>query len=92
VGGLEWIYLHVQLSTPTETQITTSGSADSLSIYGDKIVWEDWRNGSIYMYNISTSKEILVNTSELSPTVLGKNGTGDIYVYTNLTWNPDSVP
>ena len=88
------VYMY-NLPTFVETQITTSGSSHSPAIYGDKVVWEDSRNGwnhsEIYMYNISISKEILVNTSELSPNVLGKNGTGDIYVYTSLKWNPDSV-
>jgi beta propeller repeat protein len=53
-----------------ETQITTSGSASSPSIYGDRIVWQDWRNGNrddgpfnIYMYNISTQKETQITTS-----------------------------
>jgi len=32
------------------------------AIYGDRIVWDDWRNvtginTNIYMYNLSTSKE-----------------------------------
>ncbi|AAM06172.1 PEGA domain-containing protein [Methanosarcina acetivorans] len=88
------IYMH-NLSTATETQITASESLIySPAIYGDNIVWVDDRNNrsEIYMYNISTSKEILINTSKLSQTVLGKNETGDIYVYTSLTWNPDPVP
>ncbi|AKB43579.1 PEGA domain-containing protein [Methanosarcina vacuolata] len=94
-NGKADIYMY-NLSTSVKTQITANGSAYSPAIYGDKIVWVDNRNGwnqsEIYMYNISTSKEILVNTSELSPNVLGKNGTGDIYVYTSLKWSPDSVP
>jgi beta propeller repeat protein len=56
--------------TINETQITTSGSAESPSIYGDRIVWRDWRNGNrddgpfnIYMYNISTQKETQITTS-----------------------------
>jgi len=56
--------------TINETQITTSGSAESPSIYGDRIVWQDWRNGNrddgpfnIYMYNISTQKETQITTS-----------------------------
>ncbi len=56
--------------TINETQITTSGSAGVPSIYGDRIVWKDWRNGNrddgpfnIYMYNISTHKETQITTS-----------------------------
>ncbi|MDW5549602.1 PKD domain-containing protein [Methanosarcina sp.] len=56
--------------TINKTQITTSGSAAYPSIYGDRIVWLDWRNGNqndgpfnIYMYNISTHKETQITTS-----------------------------
>jgi beta propeller repeat protein len=57
------------LSTSTETQITVNNSTrENPAIYGDRIVWEDDRNGSganIYMYNLSTSTEtqITVNNS-----------------------------
>jgi beta propeller repeat protein len=66
--------------TINKTQITTSGSAAVPSIYGDRIVWEDWRNGNrddgpfnIYMYNISTHKETQITTSEsaVSPAIYG---------------------
>ncbi len=56
--------------TINKTQIITSGSAAYPSIYGDRIVWLDWRNGNqndgpfnIYMYNISTHKETQITTS-----------------------------
>jgi len=56
--------------TINKTQITASGSAGGPSIYGDRIVWLDWRNGNrddgpfnIYMYNISTHKETQITTS-----------------------------
>ena len=55
--------------TINKTQITTSGSAGGPSIYGDRIVWRDWRNGyrdsleeesDVYMYDLSTHKEIRI--------------------------------
>ncbi|HZK71058.1 MAG TPA: hypothetical protein VFD03_05995 [Clostridia bacterium] len=51
--------------TITEIQITTSGSAGSPAIFGNKIVWEDTRNGKsdIYMYDLSTKKESQITTS-----------------------------
>ena len=77
------IYIY-NISTSKETQITTSGSVGNPAIYGDRIVWTDSQKVSdIYNYNISTSEEIPINTSKLSPTVLGRNGTGEIYVYTS---------
>ena len=55
------------LFSVTETRITTSGSAERPAIYGDAIVWQDFRNGKqiggsngiydVYMYNLSTSNE-----------------------------------
>ncbi|AKJ39217.1 PKD domain-containing protein [Methanosarcina barkeri] len=66
--------------TFNKTPITISGSAESPSIYGDRIVWEDWRNGNqndgpsnIYMYNISTQKETQITTSgsATSPSIYG---------------------
>lgn len=56
-----------------ETQLTTSGSAEKPAIYGDVIVWQDLRNGmqsnglsngtyDIYMYNLSTSREIQITS------------------------------
>lgn len=55
-----------------ETQITTSISyKESPSIYGDRIVWQDYRNGypgnaswDIYMYDLTASKEIRITTDE----------------------------
>ena len=58
-----------------ETQITTSGSAFNPAIYGDRIVWEDWRNGNheFYMYDLSTSREtqITINESPSIPAIYG---------------------
>ena len=53
------IYMY-DLSTSREIQITDDDSDQySPDIYGDRIVWADWRNRGwdIYMYNISTSRE-----------------------------------
>ncbi|AKB74941.1 cell surface protein [Methanosarcina lacustris Z-7289] len=70
------IYMY-DLSTSTETQITTNESCQTNpAIYGDKIVWQDSRNGGsgdywdptgnwdIYMYDISTSTETQITTNE----------------------------
>jgi beta propeller repeat protein len=68
------IYLY-NISTSKETQITTSGSAGSPAIYGDRIVWLDGRSGDgdIYLYNLSTQKEFRITTSGSTegPTVFG---------------------
>jgi beta propeller repeat protein len=54
--------------TLTETQITPSKSNQTFpAIYGDKIVWQDDRNGngcSLFMYDLSTSKEIQITTNK----------------------------
>jgi len=88
-----------------ETQITTEGHSQSQpAIYGNKIVWKDWRNGSdadIYMYNLITNQESVVTTatdSQESPAIYGnkvvwqdlRNGYWDIYMY-NLITNQESV-
>ncbi len=54
------------LSISKETQITNSGKAADPSIYGDRIVYVDTRNGNadIYMYDLSTSKETQITTNE----------------------------
>jgi beta propeller repeat protein len=59
------------LSTSKFKGISTSRSAGSPDIYGNRIVWEDWRNywvynvwsQDIYMYDLSTSKEKRITTS-----------------------------
>jgi len=64
-------------SNITETQITTNASDQySPVIYGNKIVWQDYRNGNwdIYIYDLSTKKEtqITTNTSDqYSPAIYG---------------------
>ncbi|AAM03932.1 cell surface protein [Methanosarcina acetivorans C2A] len=55
--------------TLVETQITTNPSSQEVpAIYGDIIVWQDWRNGysnsDIYMYNVSSDKETQITTNE----------------------------
>jgi beta propeller repeat protein len=79
--------------THKKTQVTASGSAGSPEIYGDRIVYEDWRDrySDIYMYNISTSSETRITTSGLagSPDIYGnrivwldeRNGDTDVYMY-----------
>jgi beta propeller repeat protein len=63
-----------QIASPTvnETQITSNISIKEFpAIYGDRIVWQDYRNGSpgnsswdIYMYDLSTSNETRITTNE----------------------------
>jgi len=70
------IYFH-NLSNSIETQITFNESQkDKLAIYGDRIVWQDDRNGNwdIYVYDLSESKEIQLTNDEsdqLNPAVYG---------------------
>lgn len=78
----------------TETQIITDGSDQECpAIYGDKIVWQDIRNGNwdIYMYDLSTSTKTQITTDgswQISPAIYGnnivwiddRNGNGDIYM------------
>jgi beta propeller repeat protein len=88
------IYMY-DLSTSKETQITTNESNQSMpAIYGNRIVWQDDRNGNwdIYMYDLSTSKETQITTNESNqsmPAIYGnrivwqddRNGNWDIYMY-----------
>ncbi len=87
----------IQAAAPniTETQITTNESDQwSPDIYGNRIVWQDWRNGNydIYMYDLSTKKETQITNNtwdQYSPSIYGdrivwvdyRNGNGDIYMY-----------
>ena len=76
----------------TETRITTNGTASNPDIYGDKIVWQDNRNGNwdVYIYDISTKKEIHTTnkSDQINPAIYGnlvvwedeRNGGHDIYV------------
>ncbi|AKB81092.1 cell surface protein [Methanosarcina barkeri 3] len=64
------------LSTERVTQVITDKSnQERPAVYGDRIVWEDYRNGNlnIYMYDLSTAKEIQITTSGSShdPAIYG---------------------
>ncbi|MBU1092708.1 hypothetical protein KJ836_03525 [Patescibacteria group bacterium] len=68
------IYMY-DLSTGVETQITTNPKEQRYpNIYGDKIVWEDYRNNNldnnsdIYMYDLSNGIETQITTDESSQT------------------------
>jgi len=86
------IYMY-NISTSTESQITTDGSFQSNPvIYGDNIVWEDRRSGpDIYMYNVSTLTETRINGDgdQYFPAIYddkivrlySRNGNMDIYLY-----------
>ena len=62
----EYVYMY-HISTQKETKITTSGSATGPSIYDNRIVWRDWRNGwdhiELYMFDLSTNTETQITTS-----------------------------
>ena len=79
-------------SAITETRITNHGTASNPDIYGDKIVWQDNRNGNwdIYIFDLSTKKEIHTTnkTDQINPAIYEnlvvwedeRNGGHDIYV------------
>lgn len=81
--------------TLIETQITSVKSDQIVpTIYGDRIVWQDNRNGNwdIYMYNLSSSTETSITANESNqtePAIYGdrivwqddRNGNWDIYMY-----------
>ncbi len=64
--GYDYDIYAYNISTNTQTRITTNESAFYPAIYEDRIVWVDWRNGvdNIYMYDLSTSKETQITNSE----------------------------
>lgn len=80
--------------TENEIRITTSELASHPDIYGNRIVWQDFRNGNydIYMYDLSTSRETRITANESNqtyPALYGDrivwqddlNGQYDIYMY-----------
>ncbi|AKB27121.1 cell surface protein [Methanosarcina siciliae T4/M] len=88
--------LHSNRLTIKETQLTTNSSDEAYpSIYGDRVVWQDLRNGKnwdIYMYDLSTSRETQITTdpaAQYFPAIYGdriiwtdaRNGKADIYMY-----------
>ncbi|HII92149.1 MAG TPA: PKD domain-containing protein [Methanosarcina sp.] len=80
------------LSAITETRITNHGTASSPDIYGDKIVWQDNRNGNwdIYIFDLAAKTEIHTTnlTNQTVPAIYKnlvvwedeRNGGHDIYV------------
>ncbi len=75
-------------------QITANGTASRPDVSGDRIVWDDYRNGNsdIYMYDISTEIETRITTNtanQYGPAISGdriawmdyRNGPRDIYMY-----------
>jgi len=76
-----------------ETRITTNLSDSALPvIYGNRIAWEDDRNGNwdVYIYDLSTKKEphTTDKSNQYAPDIYGnrvvwtdeRNGNGDIYL------------
>ena len=60
----------------TETWITNHGTArEGYDIYGNTIVWTDWRNGNadIYIYDLSTKNEIYTTnqSDQCEPAIYG---------------------
>jgi beta propeller repeat protein len=84
----------IQAATPSipKTRITTHGTAYNPDIYGDKIVWQDNRNGNwdIYIFDLSAKTEIHTTnlTDQTAPAIYEnlvvwedeRNGGHDIYV------------
>ena len=90
------INIHMyNLSTGEETRITSNASAQiNPAIHGDRIVWEDLRNGTgdIRMYDLSTGEEKLITEDSFwqeAPDIYEdrivwtdyRNGNKDIYVF-----------
>jgi Uncharacterized conserved protein len=91
------------LSAGVETQITNN-TADQTnpSIYGDKIVWQDNRNGNwdIYMYDLTLGLERQLTTdtgNQTDPSIYDnkvvwtddRNGNDDIYMTDSISLAPE---
>ena len=86
---------HRDLNRGGEVPICTSHTALNPAIYGDKIVWADYRNDyydDIFMYDLSTGQERVICTApgnQTDPAIYGdkivwedgRNGNADIYMY-----------
>jgi beta propeller repeat protein/parallel beta-helix repeat protein len=87
------------LSLSKETQIPNSINAFYPAIYRDKIVYTDLRdirsgNADIYMYDLSTSKEIQITTNESwqgYPAIYGDNIVWQDYRNGNSLWSKTDI-
>jgi len=87
--------LEITDSDAIEIRITTNSSDQVYpAISGDRIVWQDYRNGNwdVYLYDLSTGTETPITTNfsnQWSPAISGdrivwqdyRNGNTDIYLY-----------
>lgn len=94
-----------QSALGVEKQVTTDASAhNDPAIYGNKVVWEDDRNGhlDIYMYNAAnnTTTRITTNASDSQyPRIYGdyivwqddRNGPWNIYIYNIKTATTQAI-
>jgi beta propeller repeat protein len=101
-------YSYIAMPYPSTSQkiiTTTSGRAMCPDIYGNKIVWQDNRNGDwdIYMYDLSTQKETQITTNSsdsINPVIYGnnivwqdnRNGNWQIYAYDLVTHQEIHTP
>jgi beta propeller repeat protein len=100
-GYNEQIYLY-DFSTGTESRITSDASNHWYpKVYGDRIVWEDDRNGAdsnwdIFLYNVTTGTEEQVTSqpsAQWNPVIWGdrivyedyRDGNSQIFLYTIIT-------
>ncbi|MHC4221216.1 MAG: hypothetical protein ACYST9_02245 [Planctomycetota bacterium] len=91
ISGIYGYNLETEIEFPV---YTTSASIDDLDISGEKVAWQEWRNGNndIYGYNLETETEFPICTDanhQYSPSIDGnivvwadsRNGNSDIYAY-----------
>ena len=79
-GGENWdVFMSTLGTTIVETRITNNPSMQWMpKVYGDRIVWQDNRNGDwdIYMYSISTATETRLSSGDIDqvlPNIWGDN-------------------